>query len=378
MNASIASGIVNNPKQRLVLIGGGHAHLLVLKHLVHSRPAGVEVLLISPNRWQDYTGMMPGWMAGIYCEDECRIDLLLLADQAGARFIEDAVSGINTERHTVYLSGGKAIEYNLASLDIGCETDVGWLVELGAKLAPIKSFANFRKSWLQIVEESRNNPGYELAIVGGGAAGVELAFAACRALSGLQCTITLVTGARGLLPDHSAGAQAKAACRLAELGVRVCIEKAVGTPTGLLLEDDRILPMDSVIAATGARPASWLKSTNLALDDKGYVLVDSHHRSVSHTNVFAAGDICARADISLPRSGVQAVRAGVVLAKNLVASLLNLPLRTYTPKRKTLYLLSCGNRRAIASWGSWSAEGAWVWFWKNAIDRKFVRQFINK
>jgi NADH dehydrogenase FAD-containing subunit len=102
--------------------------------------------------------------------------------------------------------------------------------------------------------------------------------------------------------------------------------------------------------------------------------VDSCHRSVSHSDVFAAGDVCSREDPRFARSGVHAVRAGPVLAANLVVALMGGHLRQYRPRRRSLYLLACGPRNAIVSWGKLSASGKWAWRWKDRIDRGFVRQ----
>ena len=129
-----------------------------------------------------------------------------------------------------------------------------------------------------------------------------------------------------------------------------------------------------MLAATGARPQSWLRSSGLACSAGGWVQVDAHHRSPSHPEVFAAGDVCARTDRPLARSGVHAVHAGPVLAANLLATLDGSPPRAYVPKPRSLYLIACGPRHAIASWGNWSAEGGWVWRWKDWIDRGFIRR----
>jgi hypothetical protein len=50
-------------------------------------------------------------------------------------------------------------------------------------------------------------------------------------------------------------------------------------------------------------------------------------------------------------------------------------LQPYTPQPRTLNLLSCGERRAIMAWGDWVAQGRWVWWWKDRIDRGFIRRF---
>lgn len=91
--------------------------------------------------------------------------------------------------------------------------------------------------------------------------------------------------------------------------------------------------------------------------------------------MFAAGDICERMDITLARSGVHAVRTGPMLAMNVLAALKGGTMQAYQPGPRSLYLLACGKRRAVASWGSWSAQGRWVWQLKDWIDRRFIRKF---
>ena len=160
-----------------------------------------------------------------------------------------------------------------------------------------------------------------------------------------------------------------------QAGLGLHFFRGVGSEDGVLLSDGRLLQADRVIAATGARAPVWLGMSKLALDEHGCILVDKYHRSVSHPNVLAAGDVCARTDAVMSRSGVHAVRAGPVLGENLMAILNGTSLQSYAPKRHSLYLLVCGPRFAVASWGQWSAEGQWVWRWKDWIDRRFVRKF---
>jgi len=138
-----------------------------------------------------------------------------------------------------------------------------------------------------------------------------------------------------------------------------------------------LLPADCVVAATGARAPRALGLDGLARDASGFIAVDACYRSTSHGNVFAAGDVSARQDIQLARSGVHAVHAGPVLAANLLAALQGGRLQSYRPRRRSLYLLACGPRFAVASWGRWSAQGKWVWYWKDWIDRRFVRRFAR-
>ncbi|MDX1375167.1 MAG: FAD-dependent oxidoreductase, partial [Burkholderiales bacterium] len=132
---------------------------------------------------------------------------------------------------------------------------------------------------------------------------------------------------------------------------------------------------DAVVWTAGAAPLGWLRATGLDTDDAGFVLVDDMLRSVSHPEVFAVGDCATLRDHPHPKSGVYAVRHGDFLARNLRYALAGTLLHRYRPQRRALALLSCGEQHAIADWGGWSFEGAWVWRWKDWIDRRWIRRF---
>lgn len=363
--------------KRLVLVGGGHAHLSVLRALAKSRPTGLDVVLITPSKYQNYSGMLPGWVAGHYTQAQCRVDLEPLVQAAGVRLVLDQIVGMDAARRCVGFSHGPHVEYDLLSLDVGSETDTSWLETLGDKLLPMKPLDHFFASWPRVLEAAKAKKSYKLVVVGGGAAGVEMALAAKQAFTsaGVDGQVDLVASESGLLPGHAKGVQARVQRFAEHVGLVLHFARGVGSEDGVLLADGQLLPADQVIAATGARPAVWVGLSKLGLDERGYILVDKYHRSVSHPNVFAAGDVCARLDAVMSRSGVHAVHAGPILAENLMAIVNGGPLRPYSPKRRSLYLLSCGPRYAVASWGRWSAEGQWVWRWKDWIDRGFIRRF---
>jgi NADH dehydrogenase FAD-containing subunit len=99
--------------KRLVLVGGGHAHLSVLRALAREKPADVEVVMVTPSAHQNYSGMLPGWMAGHYTQAQCQIELLPLAQSAHARTVVDHIIGMDADRRCVRLPDGRHIEYDL-------------------------------------------------------------------------------------------------------------------------------------------------------------------------------------------------------------------------------------------------------------------------
>lgn len=362
----------------LVLVGAGHAHLSVLQALSQIHLDDVFVTLITPDRYLSYSGMVPGWMAGHYSKEQCRIDLQPLVLAANINMVIGRIVGIDADRCCVEFMDGHHIEYDLISLDVGSEIDTSWLEMAGSKLLPVKPLEHFFNTWPTIMAAALLKPDYRLIIVGGGAAGIELTLAAAHAFksAGVESNVALVTSESGLAVQGQTPKK-RLLRQLIKAGVSLHQHKAVAVENGLMLSDGSVLSADCIVAATGARAPCWLKLSHLDLDKNGYVAVNQYHQSLSHSNVFAAGDICSRQDVLLARSGVHAVYAGPVLAHNLIAMIKSEPLKPYQPRKISLYILSCGARYAVATWGSWSLEGSWVWYCKDWIDRRFIRRFTK-
>lgn len=365
--------------KRLLLAGGGHAHLQVLRRLATQRLAGWEIVLVTPCPTQIYSGMLPGWVAGHYRLEACTIALDRLARQAGVRLHLGRLCGVDVQAGRVECDDGARLSFDLLSLDTGSQTaseTIEGAAEHAVAVRPIEGLAQHWPQWLQ---QARRQPSFEGVIVGDGAAAVELALAmqhrfAAEGLDGAR--ITLVGRHARLLP----GLPRAAASRCAELFARRRILWYAGTavmrvqPGCVTLADGRALPADGCLLATGAAAPRWPRESGLVVDEAGFVRVGATLQSVSHAQVFAAGDLAA-GDETHPRSGVFAVRAGPVLAANLRAAALGRPLQHWKPQRRALYLLSTADHHAIGAWDRWTFSGHWVWRWKDRIDRQFVSGF---
>lgn len=363
--------------RRIVLVGGGLAHLSVLLELARHRRNDIEVVLITPSSWQCYSEMLPGWMAGHYRLEDCCIDLRKLTSAAGVKLEESAIIGLDAVQRLVCLPRGLRISYDLLSLDVAGESDCEWLANLGTRLLPVKPIPEFQAAWTNVLRVAANRRGCRIAVVGGGIAGVELALAARYGLARVdpESRISLIAGESGLLPGHEPGVRRRVLRQMLTAGVSVLQQQAAGTQDGVLLGNGDHVHADYVIAATGVHPPVWLTLTGLALDARGNVKVDCHYRSLSHPDVFAAGEVCTRSDVNVASSGGHAVHKGPVLTHNLFSVLDGIALVPCHPRRRSLYLLACGNQCAIASWGRWSVEGFWLWRLKNAIDLRFMAKF---
>lgn len=364
--------------KRLLLAGAGHAHLQVLKSLAARRRRDVEVVLVTPHLRQMYSGMLPGWIAGHYALAECAVRLEPLLRAAGVRLVQDSVAGMDAGRRVARCAEAGEIGYDVLSVDTGAELNASSLAATGAALLPVRPLEAFVVAWDRQAERFLRAGRATVAVVGGGAAGVELALAIrhrlAHRLGGDKARVTLVAGG-GLLAGHGAAVVARAEAALKQYGVDIARSHAAGAPAGLLLASGEELAADCIVAATGAAAPGWTKDAGLALDGRGFLAVGDGQRSISHAEVFAAGDIASRTDAPHARSGVYAVRAGPVLSVNLQRTLEGRPLAAYRPQRRSLYLLATGPKEAIASWRGLCFAGKWVWRWKDRIDRAFVARF---
>ncbi|HEX3862048.1 MAG TPA: selenide, water dikinase SelD [Stellaceae bacterium] len=367
--------------QDLVVIGGGHAHVAVLKRFGMRPVPGVRLTLIARDVETPYSGMLPGYVAGFYRFDECHIDLMRLARFAGARLIHDEAIGLDRAARQVLTRGHPPIRYDFVSLDIGSTPrldDVPGAAEHTVSVKPIDRFA---ERWEALLERARDLGRVRLAIVGGGAGGVELALAAQQRLAGMLGTapeITLVTR-DGLLPSHNLRIRRRFAGILAARGIRaVTHSPVVRVDAGVLHSANRdAIPFDEALWVTEAVGAPWLMETGLPLDEGGFIVTDETLRSPIDQAVFAAGDIATMPAHPRPKAGVYAVRAGKPLAENLRRALAGQPLRRAIPQRRALALIGSGDRRAAASRGSLAAYGGALWKLKDRIDRAWMRRYTK-
>ncbi len=370
--------------QTLILVGGGHAHLALLKQLEQGIPCGWRVQLVSPAGYQIYSGMLPGWIAGHYQLPECQIDLRQLCERGKIDFLLDKAVDIDAQRRCVMLASGLTLTYDLLSIDVGSESDIADLALAGNKLIPIRPIDDFVLRWAQMIEMLKQGQALSIAVVGGGAAGIELALGMQYAKNqqNLQLQIHLVCSSKGVLPGFADNVRGRIQAILDCSGMQLHQSRATGTTAGLQLENGKHISLDWIIAAPSVCAPAWLKSSSLALNEKGFIAVSEAQQSLSHRNVFAAGDICST-PIEHAKSGVHAVRAGPILAKNLLNVMQSevapaIAPAIYQPKKTTLYLIATGSQYAVASWGKLSAQGYWVWRWKRWIDRRFVAKYNHE
>ena len=370
----------------LVLVGGGHSHIAVLKKFGMRPVPGVRLTLICREVHTPYSGMLPGLIAGHYTYDEAHIDLRKLAVFASARFIRAEVTGLDPEIRELRFADRPPIPYDLLSLNTGSTPGVQRVSGAEEFAVPVKPISRFLPRWnglLDRVVALDEVP--RIAVVGAGAGGVELTLSMQHRVRDLliergkspDAAMHLFSAADRILPTHNARVRSKFGRILSERGVSV----HCGSPVAEVLSDGLRTAggwsghFHEVVWVTDASAAAWLGDTGLETDERHCVRVDECLRSISHPAVFAAGDVAAVDVHPREKAGVFAVRQGPPLEANLRRALWGRECKPFRPQKRFLSLVSTGDRYAVASKSAWSVEGAWVWKWKDWIDRRFMDKY---
>lgn len=372
----------------IVLIGGGHSHVGVLKRFGMQPEPGVRLTVICTDVHTPYSGMLPGYVAGHYGFDDVHIDLGRLAAFAGARFYRDEVVGIDRAARTVLCRSRPPVAYDRLSINIGSTPQMGAVAGAADHAVGVKPINRFNTHWLALLARVRSHTEgvLRIAVVGAGAGGVELTLAMqYRLRHELQVLgrnpdalqFHLLSSGDAVLPTHNAGVRKRFTQVLSSRGVVLHLGAKVTqvSATALHCESGLEVPADTVMWVTQAGGAPWLASTGLALDGDGFIIVNDRLQSISDSAIFAAGDVAAMQNYPLEKAGVFAVRQGRPLADNLRRSVQARPLVPYHPQSRWLALISTGDRYAVASRGAIGFAGAWVWRWKDWIDLRFMRNF---
>ena len=368
----------------ILLLGGGHAHVHVMKTFAQHPLRGVRVTLITRDLETPYSGMLPGVVAGLYAPEEAHIDLVRFAAVTGTALIHGDAVGLDRGAKRVALAGRPCIAYDILSIDVGITPDVASIPGAAEHGIAVKPIGAFLAKLAHLRARCSAGAVRHITVVGGGAAGIELALSLRTRLrtdtvrDGRDPDIRFALVTDGvLLAPHNARVQRAFRKHLAAAGVDVlehCAVRALKAGS-VVCRDGRTFATDAVLLATDAAPPGWFKESGLARDSRGFLAVTPTLQVANDPDVFAAGDCAGFVETPREKAGVYAVRAGPPLAANLARRARGAALRPWRPQRQHLALISIGERYAVASRGPFKAEGRWLWTVKDWIDRRWMRMY---
>jgi selenide,water dikinase len=398
----------------LVLLGAGHAHVEVLRRFARRPDPRLRLTLIAREPSTPYSGRLPALIRRECGPADAHIDLGPLTAVAGARLVVAEATAIDLAARQIAMHDRPAIRFDLLSIDIGAlpampdgggtngggpdgggpargRPEHGGPEHAGPERGgpkrggpggggpnggsiAVKPIGGFLAALARLELELAD--GARIALVGGGAAGTELALALAQRVAG-RVRITLVCDTADPLPEAPPRARAVARGALAEARVElVCGVRAGAQADGrLALSDGSFLAVDAVLWATNVVGPPLLAESGLICDAAGCVVVDASLRSRGHDFVFAAGDCASMPSAPRPKAGVWAVRAGPPLADNLRRVARGLRPRRWRPQGAALAIVGLGHGRAVAWRNGVVVSGRLVAWYKNWIDGRFVRRY---
>jgi selenide,water dikinase len=370
----------NNSEKHIVLIGGGHTHVEVIRKFGMQPEPNVRLTVIARDLIAPYSGMLPGLIAGHYTHDEAHIDLRPLARFANANVYHDEAVGLDLDNRRVLCRNRPDVPFDLVSINVGSRPAAANVPGATEYALPVKPVERFLDGWAAIQERAQQSAnGFNVVVVGGGAGGVELALTMHHQLKskGNGATLRVITDTPDILETHNAGVTRRMRRVFDERGIVLDTASRVTEVQSdtVILEDGSNRPYDALAWVTEAGAAQWFGQSGLATDDSGFISIDDTLRSTSHPFVFAVGDAGSMTNYPRAKSGVFAVRQGPYLAENLRRAARGETLQRFSPQTNFLSLISTGDKNAIASRGKWSAEGPRIWKLKDWIDRRFMEKY---
>lgn len=356
----------------LVMLGGGHAQVQLLKSFGMKPVAAVQLTLVTDVLETPYSGMLPGFVEGVWPAPAIHIDLVRLAAFAGARLIHAPAVRIDQHRQLLHINGRPPLHWDILSINCGAAQDLSSLKGAEQWAIPVKPIAHF----IRHLPDGDEMSG-PIAVIGGGPAGAELALALASRYQRARPAIHLISKSDRLVPAMPARAAAILERSLRAAGVQLHLDNPARevSKAGIHLKDGQFLPAAHKFMVTPTRPPEFIKNSGLAMDEDGWLQVGPTLQSLSDDRIFAAGDIASVIGQKREKAGVFAVRAGPVLDRNIRAMIAGRSLKKWRPQSGYLSLIGLGNGDALAVRGQLAVAGKPFWLWKKYIDRRFMDRF---
>jgi NADH dehydrogenase FAD-containing subunit len=361
--------------KKLILAGAGHAHLFTMMNIGSLVRGGSSVVVIGPGDYHYYSGMGPGLLSGIYRPAEARFHVRRMVEARGGRFIQAHVLKIDPANHRVILSDHTALDYDVLSCNLGSE--VIPVAGYESDIIPVKPIENLYAAGRDLEKLSKKGA-LRVAVIGGGAAGVELAGNLSRISLKAAHKFHITQVSRDeILSRYPLKMRRLALASFARRGISVMERAAVKQIEGrtMIFENTTRLAFDMAFSATGIRPTQVFRDSGFPVEEEGGMPVNEYLQSIHYPRIFGGGDCVSFVPGHLDRVGVYAVRQGPVLYQNIAAALSCGKLRPFRPQKRYLSILNMGDDRGILSWHSLVASGRLAFVLKNYIDKRFMKRF---
>jgi NADH dehydrogenase FAD-containing subunit len=365
-------------EKHLVLIGGGHAHMVTLANLHEFVKSGHQVTVIQPSEHHYYSGMGPGMLGGTYSAEEIRFATRHVVEKRGGRFVLGKVKNLNPQDKEIHLETGETLPYDILSMNAGSYIPETIVVEKTEDIYGVKPIERLIQAQSRIVELASQNP-ITIGIVGGGPSAVEIAGNtwALLARRGKRPGAIRVFAGKAIMRNFPEGVRRRAYQSLRRRGIEIqegdyVQEVRAGQIT---TASGKGFDADFVLLALGVTPSPIPRESDLPTGPDGAMRVNQHLQCTEYPEIFGGGDCIYFQDRPLDKVGVYAVRQNPILYHNLMASLNETPLQAFDPGGNYLLIFNMGDGTGIFHKRGITFGGRPAFVIKNYIDRRFMKKF---
>lgn len=364
--------------KKLVLAGGGHAHMVTLANLHAFVEKGVAVTVVQPSEYHYYSGMGPGMLGGTYSPDDIRFATRHVVEKQGGAFVKDRVLRVDPSEKTLYLASGAPLKYDVVSFNVGSHIPENLVRHGSADLflvKPIEKLMEARNRIIALAAQKATTVG----VVGGGPSAVEISgniWGLARKHCANPVTVKIFSGRR-LISRAPEKVGRRAEKSLSKRGIQIFPNSYIQEidNTRIVLKDGRSEALDIVFLAVGVNPSDIFKKSGLPTGPDGGLMVNPYLQCTQYPDIFGGGDCIYFENRPLDKVGVYAVRQNPVLYNNLMARLEGKELAAFSPGGDYLLIYNLGDGTGIFYKWSFMFGGRLAFFIKDAIDRKFMKKF---
>ena len=388
-------------KHKIIIIGAGFGGISLAKSL---RNNNIEILLIDQNNYHNFQPLMYQIATGGLEPYSIAYPVRrIFRNRDNIRFRMTKVKSVDTDEKKIKTSVG-SFKYDHLIIATGSRSNFYNFDSIKNILFPLKSIPdalNMRSFIFQNLEKSLTKQSDEsleeilnIAIVGGGPAGIELAGALAEMkqyvipkdfpdLDISKLSINLYQSAPKLLKTMSEEASEKTLDYLKNLGINVFLNSRVINYDGdkLSLSDGSSFPTDTLIWTAGVKGAPIKGLPKKAIDKSGRILVDSFNRVMYSESIFAIGDVASHVTEENPRGlpmlAPVAKQQGKLLAKNINRLINKKPISPFEYKNRGV-MATIGRKKAVVDLPTWKTQGSFAWFLWMFVHIMSLVGFRNK
>ena len=364
--------------KKLVLAGGGHAHMMLLSHINEIVDGGHQVTVVQPADYHYYSGMGPGMLSTHYVADDIRFNTRFVVERQGGTFIKAKVTKIETNQQAILTDTGESVPYDVLSCNVGSFvpfTEIEGNQDNIFSAKPIERLQEAQQKIISLADKAK----ISIGVVGGGPAAVEIAGNAnhLARTTGCKNIDTRLFAGQKVMKDFSNPVRKIIQKTFKANGITIdesgYVDKIInGT---IILKNGLSYSPDIIFLATGVKPSSLFTNSGLTTGPDGGLLVNQYLQCTDFENIFGGGDCINFSPQPLAKVGVYAVRQNPILLNNVLAALNGSTMEVFDPGGNYLLIFNLGKGLGALQKGPFIWGGKAAFFIKDYIDKKFMQKF---